>query len=249
MLKSLVPIIVFICFPAGLFAQTTQNRLADTVTYTGTSDTVLYIHDVAIPADSVNAWKNASQFTYIKHLEELLDKKQQEQAEIIRMEEDKKESFLQKLLNTFSFRLALWCLAIVFVLVILYNLLNIKGVFRSKTRSMPVEVLSSADAVVSEREYDQLISRAKNEADYRLAVRYLYLKALAKLSENGYLQLIPGKTNEQYVQELDGVLKPGFASLLRMYEFVWYGNFNITNGPYEEIEKQFNGFYNKINNA
>lgn len=79
-----------------------------------------------------------------------------------------------------------------------------------------------------------------------MAVRYLFLKTLRQLSDRGHLQQSADKTNFQYVQEIPADKRNDFASLVLNYEYVWYGHLNIVREQYDQLEKKYTSFYNKI---
>lgn len=99
---------------------------------------------------------------------------------------------------------------------------------------------------VTVSDYDKLIHQSCKLGDYRMAVRYLYLKNLAALADQELLTLSADKTNYQYVQEIEAGLKNEFASLVLIYEYTWYGNFSPAQETYTGIEKKYIDFYKKI---
>ena len=96
-------------------------------------------------------------------------------------------------------------------------------------------------------DYDKLIDQSITSKNYRLAIRYLYLKSLQKLTEKGAIIFAVDKTNYQYVRELSGKLyKNTFATLTLNYEYVWYGEFEIDQIIFFKLQTEFKQFYNQI---
>jgi hypothetical protein len=86
-----------------------------------------------------------------------------------------------------------------------------------------------------------MLEKALDEKLYRLAVRLTYLIVLKQLSESGKIHWQADKTNRSYLDENgDKSLQQPFANLTRLYEYVWYGDFDINAGHYKDIETDFN---------
>ncbi len=76
---------------------------------------------------------------------------------------------------------------------------------------------------------DALIEEAMRVGNYRLAVRWCFLKSLQWLSSQNKIIWQPAKTNIDYQHELkDKNLKEEFVSLSRVFEYAWYGEINLT---------------------
>ena len=211
------------------------------------SDTTLYIYPIKISPDSVVGWKNEKQFSYIRNLDKLLKKKQQEDISKYSGEiETGQESFLQKLLSSKFLQLFFWIIAIAFVLIVLYKLFLNNVIFRKNSTSSEPAIIQEMPEPVTVSDYDKLIHQSCKLGDYRMAVRYLYLKNLAALADQELLTLSADKTNYQYVQEIEAGLKNEFASLVLIYEYTWYGNFSPAQETYTGIEKKYIDFYKKI---
>jgi hypothetical protein len=92
-----------------------------------------------------------------------------------------------------------------------------------------------------------MIRLAFEGGNYRLAVRYQYLKSLNSLAVRQHISLAADKTNYQYVQEIaNTVLKNEFSSLTLNYEYIWYGEFVIDGSKYQRLAASFSDFNKKI---
>jgi hypothetical protein len=214
-------------------------------------DTALYYNVFATPADSVLAWKNEKSFSYTKNLDSLL------RAEKNKKEKEEKKTFnppnyntswLQNLINGLILQLLFWILAIFFVLFVLYKLFLTKGVFKRKAKNEKNNLpLVEEEVIDVHTNFDNLITEALKANNYRLAVRYQYLKSLHLLSQKNIITLAVDKTNYQYVTEINNLnTKRMFASLLLNYEYVWYGEFNIDGNTYQTFNQQFIQFNQTI---
>ncbi|MFT3908210.1 MAG: DUF4129 domain-containing protein [Ferruginibacter sp.] len=212
------------------------------------ADTILYKHEIAISADTINAWKTDKRFAYVKNLDSLLKAAEKESDEDYRSVSHKTSpSFLQKILSSGFVQVIFWMIAIGIVLFILYKLFLNQGIFKRSSTALTVKEIQAEQTIIDETaDYDALIRQSFKLSDYRMAVRYLFLKTLRQLSDKGMLQRSVEKTNFQYVQEIPADKKNDFASLVLNYEYVWYGNLDISREQFEQIERGYTSFYNKI---
>ena len=104
--------------------------------------------------------------------------------------------------------------------------------------------LSDDERIMQEEDLDQLIAQAIKDKDYRLAVRYHYLKVLKYLIENEYIDWHPEKTNRDYINDMrTHNLSAPFRNLTFIYDYIWYGNFSPNPKVFEEIQSDFKAFY------
>jgi hypothetical protein len=109
------------------------------------------------------------------------------------------------------------------------------------------EAAAEEDTVTPGSNMDALITQALRNGNYRLAIRYHYLKCLHRMAERGLVQYAVDKTNYQYVQEVsNSALRNDFAGITLHYEYVWYGEFTIDETIYRKLETGFNSYYVKI---
>jgi hypothetical protein len=208
-----------------------------------TIDTTLYFHEYTTPVDSVNNWKKQKAFGYINKMDSLL------KAQKIKPEEPKERSssnfnWLANFFNSDGLKIFLWILAGAFILFILYKLFLTKGIFqRNALKKDAVSTVVVEEIITSESDFDALIKNAEQAKNYRLAVRYQYLKALHLLANNNVIQMAADKTNYQYVSEIKSdAVRNSFAALTLNYEYVWYGEFNIDEILYHKIKTGFVNF-------
>jgi hypothetical protein len=94
----------------------------------------------------------------------------------------------------------------------------------------------------SVNEWHKLAKQYRMNGDFRLALRALYLGTLATLAEYNLVSPARGKTNSEYLRELQRRAKrlgadfiSIFAANTRLFERSWYGTFPAT----EEIVDNF----------
>lgn len=81
-------------------------------------------------------------------------------------------------------------------------------------------------SVAKTQDFDKLIEEARKNQEFKLAIRYLYLKSLHFLAINDLIKLKDWKSPFDYKQELQKELVPAYADLSELFEFVWYGDFD-----------------------
>ena len=96
------------------------------------------------------------------------------------------------------------------------------------------------ERIIKTRDIKKLIEKAVAAEDYRLAIRYHFLYILQQLSRQEIVIYDPAKTDEEYLQEIeDFQLQTRFKRLNRIYDFVWYGNFETPVSDYDKIRNEF----------
>lgn len=207
------------------------------------ADTVLTFNDLHLSADSIEVLKNSKDYYYAKTLERQLRELQKRKINYSNRSADNGKS----LFDLGIIKVLLWSLAILFVLFILYKVFATSGFFSRNIYSSRVNELSEETEVSQEANYSKDIEQAIRDRNYRLAVRYLYLQSLQRLSEKGLVVIAAGKTNYQYVYELnDPALRNDFADITRYYEFVWYGEFELGEESFQMFSDQCKQFNSRI---
>jgi nitrogen fixation/metabolism regulation signal transduction histidine kinase len=141
----------------------------------------------------------------------------------------------------------LWAVIIMVLLFIVYKLFVSQGLFtKNKTDAVVKESGEISKEMTDPADYDAMIRQSYTKGDYRMAVRFLFLKTLRLLAERGYIQYETDKTNYRYVQEIKADKKQSFASLVLDYEYVWYGHIDLVKDQYEQVEKKYQSFLNKV---
>lgn len=92
-----------------------------------------------------------------------------------------------------------------------------------------------------------LIDKALKQGDYRLAVRYMFLKSLKELSGKQLIQWHFEKTNNDYLGELTTPdLKKEFKTVSRLYDYIWYGEFPIDRARFAKAKVRFDQLHKTI---
>ncbi|WP_430815830.1 DUF4129 domain-containing protein [Carboxylicivirga sp. RSCT41] len=142
--------------------------------------------------------------------------------------------------------------AVIALLILIIKLAGIpvKGLFVF-SRSTKVSQLNFGQqcANIEEQKLDNMLTVFINNKAYREATRVLFLQSLRSLNRKGFIQWNAYKTDRDYYYELkEDNLKQAFHNIIRHYEFVWYGKFQVTEGEFEQIKNGFTQFINELEN-
>lgn len=147
-----------------------------------------------------------------------------------------------------AMEIILWLLAILSVAVVLYYglnyLVNRQGniLFGRKNRKIDIQS-SDITENIHEINFPENILKYEKEGNYRSAVRYQFLFVLKKISDSRIISWNPEKTNKDYLAEIkNSDLKAQFAELVRIFDYVWYGEFEISEENYGKFREKFTGF-------
>lgn len=130
---------------------------------------------------------------------------------------------------------------IAIIVLIIFKLTGVK--FRSifgkqKLDTPPINIYTEN---VHEMEFDALIENALKNKDYRLVIRFMYLKNLKELTDKGIINWNINKTNYSYQHEIkDNNLRSKFLDTTFIFDYVWYGEFPVD-------EMNFSTAYNELN--
>lgn len=93
---------------------------------------------------------------------------------------------------------------------------------------------------IHEINFPEIITKFEVEKDFRSAIRYRFLHVLKRLSDKNKILWMPEKTNQDYAVELkDSTLKRSFLELAYIFDYVWYGEFSITENDYQYYKSKF----------
>ncbi|HEX8462475.1 MAG TPA: DUF4129 domain-containing protein [Segetibacter sp.] len=119
------------------------------------------------------------------------------------------------------------------------------GLF-GRTNNSPLSYdISSED--IHAINFDDAITDAIFKANFRLALRLLYLQSLKNLSDKGYINWQINKTNSDYLAEVYN--KPWhsiFKSLTNRFEYTWYGERMIGKDDFDVLLAQFKQFNRQL---
>ena len=213
-----------------------------------TGDTSINFNGLEVTKDSITFWKNKKEYSWIKNLDSfLLDKKKQtEKQQKIVFRENNNRSFFDAFFNSNILQTILWMGAVALLLFIIYKLFLSNAVFNKRSKKAKVEIQEDADDTTLANDYNSLLRRAYLKGEWKLAMRFLFLKTLQNLNNKELIRYSIDKTNSNYVRELPPATRNMFSSLALYYEYIWYGNAPVTKETFDAIENKFNEFLNGL---
>ena len=114
----------------------------------------------------------------------------------------------------------------------------------SKVKSPEFEIF---DEDIHHLNFDKEISDAVKQKNYRKAVRFLYIQFLKVLSDNELIEWEINKTNKDYRKEMKKTKYYSvFKHLTLVYEYVWYGEFEINKINYNTYLKDYKKVFKQL---
>jgi len=121
-----------------------------------------------------------------------------------------------------------------------------RGLLFGKINTNEIKMVESEEDI-SQINFDELIAAAAERKDYKLAVRYLFLKSLKLLSEKELIELRNNKTNHQYLSEIkNNRISNAFKIATSRFEWIWYGDFPVDEKVMKSSQNDFNELFGLI---
>lgn len=143
----------------------------------------------------------------------------------------------------------IYIILIVIAIIIISKLFlksNTTSFFSKKSKDLAP--ISFEEEHIELIDLEALISNALAQSDYRLAIRYMYLKALKNLSLNNLINWHFDKTNIDYQNELTSQkLKKQFGTVSYLYDHIWYGEFGLDEEGFRKAKNEFDQLSKSIN--
>jgi len=106
-----------------------------------------------------------------------------------------------------------------------------------------------AEQHIESLDLDTLLNAALEDKNYRLAIRYHFLRTLKRLSQKDIIEWHFDKTNSDYQNEIQQQqLKLGFKEIAYLYDYIWYGEQPIDESKYDTAKARFVAINNLISN-
>jgi len=140
---------------------------------------------------------------------------------------------------------------LIFLLVIFFivkAIINKEGnwVF-GKSSDKSIIPIKDLENNIHAADFKTLIANAENSGNFRLAVRFYYLWLLKSLSEAEIIDYDVEKTNSDYYYEINNVdLRKQYSYTSYLYNYIWYGEFEIDQNQFDKAKNAFAQFLNTI---
>lgn len=135
-------------------------------------------------------------------------------------------------------------LAVLIILFVIYMIVKIiinkEGGWIFSSSERKIKVINDVIENIHTIDFKTIINNALLNNNYRLAIRYYYLWLLKSLSDKGAIEWDIEKTNSDYLSEIQSEdLKKDFRFLSYVYEYSWYGEFEINDTDFSKTETAF----------
>jgi len=140
---------------------------------------------------------------------------------------------------------------LLFIIVIYFifrAIINKEGAWVfGKSSDKSIIHITDIEANIHATDFKQLITEAEENSNYRLAIRYYYLWLLKKLSSAEIIHYDVEKTNNDYRNEIElPKVKEDFAYTSYLYNYIWYGEFDVNEEQFNKAKLAFDKFINSI---
>lgn len=141
-----------------------------------------------------------------------------------------------------------YALIITAIVLIVFLLLknNIRSLFYGKSASIAID-FKELEEDIHKIDFNGLIATALLERDFRRAIRLHFLKLLKELTDKNLITWRTDKTNNDYFIELSNTkYSSNFKELAFLYEYIWYGNFQLDEADFLATIEKFKLFQTNV---
>ncbi len=97
---------------------------------------------------------------------------------------------------------------------------------------------------------DKLLAKAEKARDWRMALRYHYLKVLRRLMDEGLIKWQPRYTDRDYMRQLrDPATRAAFGEVSFLFKWAWYGDAPMDEARYRDMLSAFVRFHTPNGNG
>lgn len=135
--------------------------------------------------------------------------------------------------------------------VIVFVVLQLTGAklqwFLGKNNKAPEGIVSIPDEDISNIDLQELANKSLADGNLRFCIRYHYLHLLKVLDERSYISWHKDKTNREYMLEIqEPEIRRQFRQQTLVFDYVWYGNFEISREQFNKVNSGFQHLVNKL---
>lgn len=150
---------------------------------------------------------------------------------------------ISKVVESIIMVLVVVIIAVALYFIIYYFVLSKGNIIFSKKNNRGNINVNELSENIHEINFPKVILDFEQNHNYRSAVRYHYLYILKKLTDRKLIKWTSEKTNKDYLKEFTHEsLKDAFGELSHIFDYVWYGEFDIKKEDYKYFKNKFNDF-------
>jgi hypothetical protein len=239
-MKFFLFLLSFICCNYSLFAEQDSTVSIPSVRYETGRD----LKPVSFNSEKLKDYRKQKDFDYLKEVEndswwtrfkKWLDMKYHQFMEWL-FGEYTANSVLAFFLMLLPY---LFLAAILGLIIWLFIRLNPGASLLGDTKE-PEVYFNEEEEIIQSADISRLIEEAIANREYRLAIRYYYLRLLKNLDSQKIIKYEYQKTNAEYLDEIkEQDLKTSVKRIIRLYNFIWYGNFPVTDEDFNMVQNSF----------
>jgi len=200
-------------------------------------------HSRKVSRDDLNKIKSDDDYWYINQV----PPRAKENLSQPKNEEKVKKS--RGLFNIPWLNVVFWILLIggfITLLVWFLSASNIRLFRKAPKQSDELIEEENADNIF-EINFEKEIQNAAHAKNYRMAVRFMYLRTLKDLSNRNLINYVNTKTNSDYLLQLAGTAYyKSFFKLTRSFDYTWYGQFKVSEDSFAIIQNDFSSFKQQL---
>ncbi len=156
-------------------------------------------------------------------------------------------------LPTGIFQFLMYVVLGIIILMIIYFIVKNAGGFSFGKEQKKIKFDASGEQELEDEDnienndFYRLIQKAKSDKEFRKAIRYYHLWVLQSLSDKKIIRWNKDKTDYDYYQELaQNPIKEDFSNAVYLYDYIWYGNFQLNQDEFTKAESIFQRTLNKL---
>ena len=162
------------------------------------------------------------------------------------MEPQSKPGFFSRLLNSSLIGWVILLVVLGLIALVLFGIYQLakENSFSWFTRSVK-KINSGAGELMTDKglDFDEAIRKFQEQGNYRMAIRYMYLRLIHTAREKGGIKFRDSSTNAEIVRAFGNHPKAGeFRWLATAYEYIYYGDFLPKQELFDKIKNKFDDF-------
>ncbi|WP_336838146.1 DUF4129 domain-containing protein [Sphingobacterium siyangense] len=140
-------------------------------------------------------------------------------------------------------------LAVIALAFILYKVLYSRKQYfiKHSEEESELDVLAYVERNLMNSNLEPYIQEAIAQRNYALGIRYLQLLNIQKLAQSDHIKWKLSKTNAEFAEEIQNEeLRRGFAECTRIFDYVWFGQFELTEDNFSQYQQLFHQYQKQI---
>jgi hypothetical protein len=136
----------------------------------------------------------------------------------------------------------------VILVLIIYRIIVVNNLYMTgASRRRKEEEIEGEVSEIEDTNLDQKIQAAVQAKQFRPAIRLMYIKALRSLNDKGWIRYHAQSTNYDYMNQVQPYgVGSEFRFMTHVYEYVWYGEFPLSEDQFGKVYQNFQQFFNTI---